>query len=290
MKSGNAILNFNGLYGDTNPALVPDFIHCESLATRSKLFDWEIEEHLHSTIFQLFYIKDGMGQLISENKEFNLRGPCIVTVPVHVLHGFAFHPDVVGDVISISESFLESTFKNYQQVLANILQLKVYSFDQGDEANSELEFLKRKIMEETHGEDTQKLALQPLLQVFFISLYRSMKSNDADEITSSNPGLRIMRDFQKILRRTIQQRLTVNEYARQLNITGVHLNRVCHTVAGKSALNYIHEMMADEAKKYLLNTNYSVSEIGYLLNFSDPAHFSKLFKKIVGVTPTQFRE
>ena len=43
-------------------------------------------------------------------------------------------------------------------------------------------------------------------------------------------------------------------------------------------------------KNTLLNTSYSVSEIAYFLNFSDPAYFSRLFKKVVGVPPGEFRK
>lgn len=44
MKSGQHFLNYKGLYGDTNRGIVPDFIHSEALATRSRLYNWEIKE------------------------------------------------------------------------------------------------------------------------------------------------------------------------------------------------------------------------------------------------------
>ena len=81
----------------------------------------------------------------------------------------------------------------------------------------------------------------------------------------------------------------INEYARELNITPVHLNRICQATVGKSALRAVHEFLFLEAEKYLKYTKYSVSEIAYRLNFEDAAYFSRFFSKYAGVSPKQYR-
>ncbi|MFX5756507.1 helix-turn-helix domain-containing protein, partial [Acinetobacter baumannii] len=68
-----------------------------------------------------------------------------------------------------------------------------------------------------------------------------------------------------------------------------HLNRICNEVRGKSALSIIQEHLIEQAKTYLLHTSYSVSEIAYLLNFEYPNYFARLFKKLNGVSPREFR-
>ncbi len=57
----------------------------------------------------------------------------------------------------------------------------------------------------------------------------------------------------------------------------------------KSSLQIVQEYLVGEAKKYLLNTNYSISEIAYFLDFQDPAYFTRLFKKKTGQSPSEFR-
>jgi len=83
---------------------------------------------------------------------------------------------------------------------------------------------------------------------------------------------------------------TVKNVAVKLGITTVHLNRICNTVAGKSAGQMMDEHLIEESKKYLSYTSYSISEIAYLLKFDYPNYFARFFKKNTGVTPLQFRK
>ena len=82
---------------------------------------------------------------------------------------------------------------------------------------------------------------------------------------------------------------SIPDFADELNITPVHLNRICNAVAGKSAIELVHQNLIIEAQKYLLHTSYSVSEIAYLLKFEYPNYFAKLFKKHTGLSPLEFR-
>jgi AraC family transcriptional regulator, transcriptional activator of pobA len=101
--------------------------------------------------------------------------------------------------------------------------------------------------------------------------------------------LTYFQEFQKNIKRSFSASKTVTEYAKELNITTVHLNRICQAVAQKSALQVAHEHIISEAKKYLLHTSYTITELCYMLHFNDPAYFSRLFKKEVGVSPKAFR-
>ncbi|MCG7588731.1 AraC family transcriptional regulator, partial [Photobacterium sp. OFAV2-7] len=58
---------------------------------------------------------------------------------------------------------------------------------------------------------------------------------------------------------------------------------------GRSARDHIHFFIIDRAKTQLLGTNQPISQIAYGLGFDYPAHFTKLFKKNTGVSPSQFR-
>lgn len=289
MKKG--LINFKGLYGDNNAILLSNFIHYESLETRSKMYDWEINEHLHTDLYQLFIIQAGEGILISENREITLQSPCVITIPTNTLHGFHFQSDICGEVITFSESFLESCLKNSPQLLMEINQLNHLSFKDNVAFFESINVFEEMIRKELYEENMEKqTVIQSLFQLIFTHIYRFSVSLNESKTSSDNRTLRYFQAFQKSIKQSIQESKSIEDYAKELNITAVHLNRICQNLVQKSALQLVQDYLINEAKKYLLNTSYSISEVSYFLNFKDPAYFTRLFKKQTGVNPSDFRK
>ena len=83
---------------------------------------------------------------------------------------------------------------------------------------------------------------------------------------------------------------SVESIASQLHVTPRYLSDALKVETGHTALENIHLYQIERAKNMLLGSDDSVSVIAYALGFEYPQYFSRLFKKKVGVTPTQFRE
>lgn len=86
------------------------------------------------------------------------------------------------------------------------------------------------------------------------------------------------------------QQPTVQYFANKLNVTPNYLSDTIRHHSGKSALTIIHNFIIEEAKKLLLNSNQTVSEISYKLGFEYPTYFSRLFKQKTNLSPTEFRK
>lgn len=284
------LLNYKGLYGDNNQHELANFVHYELLATRSKLYNWEINEHLHTDLFQIFIISSGEGMLIQDNNRIILKAPSILVIPTNTFHGFEFQSDVNGEVLTISEQFVETIFAKTPVILLELNKVKQYSFNvENKDSLNDLLYLKNKIVKEIAENNTYKqLCLQSLFQLFFIGLH-SQNTFDNEKETTNNRTLTYFNAFQKLIKKTLPESKLIKDYADDLRITPVHLNRICQSLVQKSALQLVHDYTITEAKKYLVYTSYSVSEISYLLNFKDPAYFSRLFKKQTGFSPNQFR-
>ncbi|MFI8378335.1 helix-turn-helix domain-containing protein [Leeuwenhoekiella sp. NPDC079379] len=287
----NNLLRYQGLYGDQQSALVSDFIHIEPLEDRSKIYSWEILEHIHTDLVQLFIIESGSGILYSEGKQLELIAPCVITVPSNVLHGFHYEPHITGAVLTISVSFYDTLLKDKSEIRKQSDLLYCYSFSENSEFFESLNYIKSKIQQELFDEAPEKLlALKTYFELLYLELYREKFRTTSEELLSNNRNLAYYQQFQELIRLHAQQLLSIKEFANALGITQTHLNRVCHNVAGKPALQVVQDFIINEAKKYLLNTSYSIAEVAYFLNFNDPAYFSRLFKKRVGVSPGEFRK
>jgi AraC-like DNA-binding protein len=73
-------------------------------------------------------------------------------------------------------------------------------------------------------------------------------------------------------------------------MTARNLNLITQASFGKTATEIIETRKLIEARRLLLNTEKSVSEIGFELGYNEKSYFTRVFKKKTGITPTGFRE
>ena len=80
---------------------------------------------------------------------------------------------------------------------------------------------------------------------------------------------------------------SVSYCAEQLAYSARYLGDVIHKSTGGTAIGYIHSFVIDQGKNLLMN-GHNVNETAHLLGFEFPHHFTRLFKKVTGVTPSEF--
>ena len=101
---------------------------------------------------------------------------------------------------------------------------------------------------------------------------------------------RLVRRYKNLINNHFISHKSVDHYATLLSITSNYLNEVVKSETGVSAKKHITERVLLEAQNLLLYTNLDISEISHLLQFSEPTHFSKFFKKETGLTPKNYQE
>lgn len=82
---------------------------------------------------------------------------------------------------------------------------------------------------------------------------------------------------------------TVAWCADNLHLSPNYFGDLVKKYSGRTAQEYIKSTIVDYAKLLLANNSYQVNEIAYKLGFKYPQHFSRLFKHIEGVSPSQYR-
>lgn len=129
--------------------------------------------------------------------------------------------------------------------------------------------------------------LQLLTKAFFLGLGYflheiNQKSNSRnEELTAS---------FIKLVELNYTVHRELGFYGEKLNVTTKHLSRVVKEVSGKSAMRWIEKYVILDAISQLLSSNTSVKEIAYYLNFPSQSCFGKYFNRVVGMSPTIYRE
>lgn len=111
----------------------------------------------------------------------------------------------------------------------------------------------------------------------------------ADSQTNSRAAI-IEQDFNQLLKQHYKSWKQPSQYAAELHISVAHLYDVVKAITGNSVSLQIQQHSILEAKRLLYLTHLSVKEIGYELGYDEPVYFGKLFKKVTGLTPLQFRQ
>ena len=86
------------------------------------------------------------------------------------------------------------------------------------------------------------------------------------------------------------KKLSVGEIADQVGVTPEYLSSCFHKEVGITLPEYINRQKITVAKRLLLFSEMSLSEIAVFLSFSSQSYFQAIFKKITGVTPSEYRQ
>lgn len=284
-------INFDGLYGDISNTEIEEFINLEPLAIRSKRNNWIIKPHFHRLLHQIFILEKGSGTILFENNHIEFVGPCIISIPQNIQHGFKFSPEILGTVVTFSSNILERSFQLLPEIKLEFGQIKVYQFASIDPQFKQILgyilLLKNELSISLVGHNIMK---NNNLTSVLIEIFRVFRQSNQALITQKNRSLNLFYSFQKGIVTYRNPQKNIKDYASQMNISALHLNRICKEIYQKNASTVVADYFIAEAKKYLSYTDYSITEIAHQLNFNDPAYFSRFFKKWVGFCPKSFRK
>src|SRR5690606_16725933 len=92
-----------------------------------------------------------------------------------------------------------------------------------------------------------------------------------------------------IMSENVSKNIDIKGIAVNLGISYSLFRRVFKEYTGYAPAHYFQELKLRKAKELLAETNHSIKEISYELNFSSYEYFLSFFKKKVGMTPLEYR-
>lgn len=125
-----------------------------------------------------------------------------------------------------------------------------------------------------------------ILLLHIRGIYRTFSESVS---ASTNRTAILATRFIHFVEQNFKEMRSVQQYADLLNISPKYLTKVIKKEIGKTPQACIQDMLLLEAKSLLQMTNQSISEIAYMLNFTDQPHFSHFIKKHTGFTPNDLR-
>ena len=84
--------------------------------------------------------------------------------------------------------------------------------------------------------------------------------------------------------------ITIDDFANKLMLSRTVFYRKLKSIVGLTPVDFVCEMRIKRAAQLIEKSEYSFSQIAYMTGFNDPKYFSKCFKKVVGITPSEYKE
>ena len=281
------------LYGDPPDDQAFDFMHVETIASRSSLHDWLIRAHRHRNLFQILVVERGGGEMTFEASIRPFEAPCAIIVAPNVAHGFRFDANVTdGYVISFSEDVASVLGQKSGDTISRLKALAAEPiFTLNPARGSRLETL----CEDLHQEmllarDNYRLAMRALLALIAIEVGRQSASRARTGAVTLAPADTTVDTLQRLVEDNFRKERQIGFYASALAMTADRLNDHVKRAAGVTAGHLIRQRVLTEAKRQLVFTAQPIHEIAYELSFADPSHFARFFRKQTGMTPQAFRE
>lgn len=243
----------------------------------------------HRDDYYIFvYQKYGNSKITVDFQDIILSEKSIFCIQPGQVHFGSFGSDSTSWIISVASEWVGADYR--------FLLMDISEFNRPTIINSVIDagllndslLLLYEIEKEFAGSNDHiiKTMFDVYLQLF-IRVFNHASGNSSKRNSRAES---LTRQFRHLLISNYRIMKSPAEYATVLNITPAYLNEVVKAVTGNPVSYWIHQEIILEAKRALFYTESTVKEIAHLIGFSDPAYFIRLFKKLTGASPLQFRQ
>lgn len=235
--------------------------------------------------------EQGSADLKINMRDYHIEAPAVLLVLNDQIYQSAGHSeDLRSKVILMSRSFSDSLFANSGEILplkSSIMKNPVMKIENEENVFGQFFQLLQNIAASPRQEFKIESARHLTLSMFYG--YSHLK-HEVNEVKSTNSRQEeIFTKFTELLERHHKKEREIAFYADKMCMTSKHLSQVIKDYTGKTALGIIEEYVISEAKSMLLSTTMPIQQISDELNFPSQSVFGKYFKRVTGISPSEYR-
>ncbi|MCT4648278.1 MAG: AraC family transcriptional regulator [Carboxylicivirga sp.] len=247
-----------------------------------------VEAHRHD-FYHILYVKDGCGEHSIDFKTYEIKPDSIFFTSPGQVHSLEIDNDVDGYVISF-----DSGFFMLNNSVQNLVDYPFFHSINNDpvlylsESNAPLQDVLDEMFKEFNAEEKGRVnILRALMEILLIRSSRMYTRPSIDD-TPMHMSVQL-RKLDALIDQHFKKFKLLNDYADMMYISPKHLNSISKKGLNKTVTNLIHERTLIEAKRLLLFTDNTISEIAYELGFADKSYFMRFFKKHTEMTADAYR-
>ena len=108
-------------------------------------------------------------------------------------------------------------------------------------------------------------------------------------IQQENAEMPVIKKAKEYIREHQAEKVSLGSVAKAVNMSAFYFCKMFKKAAGINFTDYLTRVRIERAQNLLLNPNLRISEIGFEVGFQSLTHFNRVFKKIAGQSPTDYR-
>lgn len=252
-----------------------------------------LRPHYHD-FFQASLLS-GQGRIIVDFRETAVRGLTLFFVSPGQVHTVKPGPGMTGTIVSFTRDFFDAGSADAARLL---LEFPLYfagdapawlALDDAAPSTEALRNLFRTLQrEQDEAAPGASEVIRSVLRILLVKAGR-LAARHAPSAPRAARATALVREFHLLVEKHFLEETSLAAYARRLGVGANHLNDVVRQTTGRAAGDHIRQRRLLGAKRQLLHSELSISEIGYRLGFKDASYFSRFFRRYEGVAPADFR-
>lgn len=241
------------------------------------------EPHKHNRYFEIIYLSKGSGTHFIDYNNYKVRPPVIFFVRKEQVHHWDLKSVPEGFVLILKKGFIDKSLDG--ELKALLSKVSSLSSLQVKESNTIHQLFHLLTKENDTINENNFPVVEGLLKALLAKFLEVAKPyNSRSKIKTT-----VFQSFRELIIQGNEIKNSVSHYADLLNVSPQNLNIACRKAVNQSATEVLADHIINEAKRLLIYTDNTVSEISFGLDFNDPSHFVKYFKRFTGYTPQVFR-
>jgi AraC-like DNA-binding protein len=258
-------------------------------AQKNADFPKDFSRYYHTHIFCL----QGSIEFTFNNRPFRCNAGEFIFLFAHSnFSRFVFSKNFNAKVLLVETNFLNDNLPDLSLSIDAYLHSKenpvLHLQNKKDKQKILLNFglLYSRYLEKEHRFYNETLRMQ--MQLFILEMWHTFAGELRNRKRTIQSGT-IYERFMQLLQDHSMKEREVDFYARKLNITPKYLNYICKLNTDITASAWIQRYARERILLLLQNNDLNISEIANKMNFSSSSFFTRYVKKLLGVTPREFR-
>lgn len=253
------------------------------------------KEHAND-FYSVILFTGGSGSITVNNDRFPVTQGTLCMVAPNQAHSFEDVKDAEGIIFFFCQDFYVEEFSfirllqafSYTSLTATKVGLPCITLSdkEYDSIRSVLDSIHREYLQYTPSNNSA-IIIRSHLNILILKLTELFESKSGK---SNNNESIIIHTLSHLVDSYFIKEQQLGFYTAAFNISESQLNEICRKHFNSGLKKILQNRLMQEARKLLLSSELSVSEIAFKLNFEDNSYFNKVFKSKTGLTPKRFRD